>query len=75
MDNEKAVIILIEDELFKYIRLIRETYTGEKAEKMIRDFTSDFKETVLKKYPVEDIDGLIESTLNRINSKEKEIAD
>ena len=75
MDNETAVKILVETELYKYVRAIRDIYKGEEAEKLIKDFTEDFKETVIKKYPVEDIDGLIESTLNRMKRNEKEIAD
>ena len=51
MDDEKAVIVLIENELYR-LRLIKENYKGAEAEKLIQDFTEDFKETVLKKYNI-----------------------
>ena len=75
MEDEKAVILLIENELYRYIKLIRENYTRKEAEDSIKHFTDEFKQTVLKKYSVKDIDGLIEKTLKEIDNKEKEIAD
>ena len=67
MEDEKAVILLIENELYRYIKLIRENYTGKEAEDSIKHFTEEFKQTVLNRYSVKDIDALIESVLSKIN--------
>ena len=75
MEDEKAVRLLIENELYNYIKLIRENYTGKEADDAIQHFTDEFKQTISKKYSVKDIDGLIETTLKEINNNEKEIAD
>ena len=71
MDDKNTVKTLIENDLYKYIQLIKENYNGKEAEKLINEYTHAFKETVLKKYTVEDIDGLIERTLSQINKAQE----
>jgi len=75
MDNELAVILLIENELYGCIEDIKKIYTGKEADEAIKKFKETFKETVLKRFPVENIDELIDITLRKMNKNEKEIAD
>jgi len=75
-DSKNDVKFLIENQLYKYIRAIKEIHKGKEAEELIKDFTQEFKKTVLKKYNIDNIDELITTTLKKIeDNKEKEIAD
>lgn len=75
MNNERAVIILIENELYKYIKEIRNRPNVKEVEKAISEFTEEFKKSVLKLYPVENIDELIESTVKRMDEYEERNSD
>ena len=75
MNNERAVIVLIENELYKYIKEIRNMPNVKEVEKAISEFTEQFKESVLKVYPVKNIDELIETTIQKMDEYEERNSD
>ena len=70
-ENEHCCKILIENQLYAYVSEIERIYKGEKAERLIKKYIEDFKEIVMKKYPVENIDELIENTLKKVKEYEE----